>query len=71
MVPVALLVWLIAESAGYVLIARYVFDTTWTGAGCVALGGLLGLRAVIVAVTWGFARAYRSPAPGLYEPSRG
>ena len=65
MVPVALLVWLIAESAGYVLLARYVFDTTWAGAGFIALGGLLGVRAVIVAVTWGFARAYPSPAPRL------
>lgn len=65
MVPVALLVWLIAESTGYVLFVRYVFDTTWAGAGFVALGGLLGVRAVIVAVTWGFARAYPSPAPRL------
>jgi len=65
MVPVALLVWLIAESAGYALLARYVFDTTWAGAGFVALGGLLGVRAVIVAVTWGYARAYPSPAPRL------
>ncbi len=65
MVPVTLLIWLIAESAGYVLLARYVFDTTWAGAGFVALGALLGVRAVIVAVTWGFARAYPSPAPRL------
>jgi len=65
MVPVALLVWLIAESAGYVLLARYVFDTTWAGAGLVALGGLLGVRTVIVAVTWGFATTHQSPAPRL------
>ena len=65
MVPVALLVWLIAESTGYVLLARYVFDTTWAGAGFIALGALLGVRAVIVAVTWCYARAYPSPAPKL------
>lgn len=65
MVPVALLIWLCAETAGYVLVARHVFDATWANAGLVAIGGLLGVRAVVVAVTWVFALVYRSPAPAL------
>lgn len=65
MVPIALLIWLFVETASYALIARYVFDATWGTAGLVTLGGLLGMRAIVVAVTWGFARAYSSPAPAL------
>lgn len=65
MVPVALLIWLIAETAIYVSLARYLFDTSWATAGLVALGSLLAVRAVIVALTWAFAWTYPSPAPAL------
>lgn len=65
MLPIALLLWLCAETAGYLALARCVFDAPWPTAALVALGGVLGVRALIVAVTWGFARAYPSPAPAL------
>lgn len=65
MVPIVLLLWLFAETASYTLLARYVFDTTWGTAGLVSVVFLLGVRAIVVAVTWGFARTYPSPAPAL------
>ena len=65
MVPIALLVWLSTEIAIYLTAARQLFDAPWDTAILGALLALLGVRAVIVAVTWAYARAYPSPAPRL------
>ena len=65
MVPLALLIWLLAELAVCATLARHFLDTSWGISAIVAAGTVLGLRAAIVAVTWGFARAYPSPARRL------
>ena len=65
MVPIALLIWLSTEIAIYLTAARQLFDAPWDAAILGALLALLGVRAVIVAVTWAYARAYPSPAPRL------
>lgn len=53
------------EIAGYIAFSRYWFNAPWDIAALGALGGLLGLRAGIVAITWTFAYAHPSPAPKL------
>ncbi len=65
MVPIALLLWLSAETAVYAAVARHLFDASWSTAGLIALAALLAVRAGIVAVTWAFASAYASPARPL------
>ena len=70
MVPIALLVWLSTEIAIYLTAARQLFDAPWDAAILGALLMLLGVRAVIVAVTWAYARAYPSPAPPLSASQR-
>jgi len=65
MVPLALLIWLLAELAVCATLARHFLGTSWGISAIVAAGTVLGLRAAIVAVTWGFARAYPSPARRL------
>ena len=65
MVPIALLIWLSTEIAIYLTAARQLFDAPWGTAILGALLALLAVRAVIVAVTWAYARAYPSPAPPL------
>jgi len=70
MVPIALLVWLSTEIAIYLAAARQLFDAPWDTAILGALLMLLGVRAVIVAVTWAYARAYPSPAPALSTGQR-
>ena len=65
MVPLALLIWLLAELTICAALARHFLDTSWGTSAIVAAGVVLGLRAGIVAVTWAFARAYPSPARRL------
>lgn len=65
MVPLSLLIWLALEVAGYLAIGRLWLDLDWSAAIVGAIGGLLGLRAGIIAVTWIFGMAYASPAPHL------
>lgn len=65
MVPIALLVWLSTEIALYLTMARQLFDAPWGVAIGGALLALLGVRAIIVAVTWIYASTHPSPAPAL------
>lgn len=65
MVPLSLLVWLSLEIASYLAIGRHWLNLDWPYAALGTIGGLLGLRAGMVAVTWLFATAYASPAPSL------
>ena len=65
MIPVALLILISAELALYAGVAHRAVDVPWGAAAAAAVACLLGVRAVIVGVTWGFALAYRSPAPRL------
>lgn len=65
MVPISLFIWLGLEIAGYLYVGRHVLNADWTTAACGALGGVLGIRAGINAVTWVFGMAHASPAPAL------
>ena len=65
MVPVTLFIWLLIEIASYMALSRYWFNASWDVAVLGALGGVLGLRMGIVAITWAFAYAHPSPAPKL------
>lgn len=65
MVPLSLLFWLALEIAGYLYIGRHFLGADWPPAALGALGGVLGLRAGIVAITWVFSLSYASPAPRL------
>lgn len=65
MVPLALLFLLVVELVIYVSLSRYLFGLPFAEALLAALGVLLALRLGIVAITWGFARAFPSPAPKL------
>ncbi len=65
MVPITLFIWLLLEIAAYVAFSRYWFNASWDLAALAALGGVLGLRAGIVVVTWIYAFAHASPAPKL------
>jgi hypothetical protein len=65
MVPVTLFIWLLIEIASYMAFSRYWFNAPWDVAALGALGGVLGLRMGIVAITWAFAYAHPSPAPKL------
>lgn len=65
MIPVSLLIWIALEIAGYLAIARLGFGAGWPLAWAGAIGGLLGLRAGLVAITWMFGLAFASPAPRL------
>ena len=70
MVPLLFLAWLAMEIAGYLAVGRLWLQIDWPYALLGALGGVLGLRAGIVAVTWLFATACASPAPRLDLASR-
>ena len=65
MVPVSLLIWLILEIGGYLYFGRHVLGVDWAAASVGAVGGLLGVRAGINAITWVFGMALASPAPRL------
>lgn len=65
MVPVSLLIWIVLETAGYLYVGRHYLGADWPVALLGAVGGLLGVRAGINAVTWVFASAFASPAPRL------
>ncbi|HEX6733388.1 MAG TPA: alpha/beta fold hydrolase [Azonexus sp.] len=65
MVPVSLFLWIAGEIACYLAIGRHWLGAGWSGAILGALGGLLGARAGINALTWLFATSYGSPAPAL------
>lgn len=65
MVPLSLFVWIALEIAVYLAIGRRWLELDWSYALLGALGGLLGLRAGIVGITWLFATAFASPAPRL------
>lgn len=65
MVPVSLFIWLTLEIAGYLYVGRHYFSADWPFAALGAVGGLLGVRAGINAVTWVFATSFASPAPRL------
>ena len=65
MLPVSLLIWLILEIGGYLYFGRHVLGVDWAAASVGAVGGLLGVRAGINAITWVFGMALASPAPRL------
>lgn len=65
MLPVALLLWLVAEIATWLAIGRLGFGASWPYAIAGAVGGLLGLRAGLNMITWLFGMAFASPAPRL------
>jgi len=65
MLAIALSVLLAFECSLYVVAARHFFDATPMQCLVAALGGVLGLRAGINAVTWSFASALRTPWPEL------
>lgn len=65
MVPISLLLWITLEVALYLLIARLGLKADWAYASAGAIGGILGMRAGIVAITWMFGMAFGSPAPRL------
>jgi triacylglycerol lipase len=64
-VPVSLFLWIAAEIASYLTIGRLWLGADWGTAVVGAIGGLLGVRAGINALTWWFATTYASPAPPL------
>ena len=51
MLPVSLLIWLILEIGGYLYFGRHVLGVDWAAASVGAVGGLLGVRAGINAIT--------------------
>lgn len=61
----ALRLALIIEVALYVAIARYGFAASPSATAWLALAGVLSLRALLITLTYGYAWAYRSPAPHL------
>lgn len=65
MLPVALLLWLVAEIATWLAIGRLGFGASWPYAIAGAVGGLLGMRAGLNMITWLFGMAFASPAPRL------
>lgn len=65
MVPITLFIWLLLEIAAYLAFSRYWFNASWDLAALAALGGVLGLRAGIVAVTWIYAFTHASPTAKL------
>jgi len=65
MVPISLLIWLALEISGYLYVGRHYLHADWSTAALGALGGVLGIRAGINAVTWVFASTHASPAPAL------
>lgn len=65
MVPISLLIWIALEITGYLYIGRHYFNADWPIALLGAVGGLLGVRAGINAVTWIFAASFASPAAPL------
>ncbi len=65
MLPISLLLWLAFEIATYLHIGRVWLGADWPTAIVGVIGGLLGVRAGINAVTWTFAVALGSPAPAL------
>ncbi|UCV12995.1 alpha/beta fold hydrolase [Dechloromonas denitrificans] len=65
MVPLSLLIWIALETALYLAIARLGLQADWAYAAAGAVGGILGMRAGIVAITWMFGMAFASPAPRL------
>jgi triacylglycerol lipase len=64
-VPISLFIWIAIEVASYLAIGRHWLGADWNTAILGALGGLLGARAGINALTWLFAATYASPAPTL------
>lgn len=64
MLPIALLCWLALEIAAYLALGRF-FGASWSLAIAGAIGGLLGVRAGINALTWMFGMLFASPAPRL------
>lgn len=65
MVPLALLIWLSVEMTGYGALSHHFLDTSWGASAIVAFGGVIGVRACIITVTWAYARTYQSPARRL------
>lgn len=65
MVPISLLIWISLEVAFYLAFGRLVGNASWALSIAGALGGVLGVRANINALTWMFGMAYASPAPRL------
>jgi len=53
------------EMASYMAFSHYWLSASWGVAALGAIGGVLGLRMGIVAITWAFAYAHPSPAPKL------
>jgi triacylglycerol lipase len=64
-VPISLFIWIAIEIAGYLAIGRHWLGVDWSTAIVGAVGGLLGLRAGINALTWLYATSHASPAPPL------
>lgn len=65
MVPISLFFWLAMEIAGYLYVGRHFLNADWAAAAFGALGGVVGIRAGINAITWVFAVTHASPAPAL------
>lgn len=70
MVPLSLFLWIACEIAVWLAIAHGWLGASWPVAAACALGGLLGLRAGIVAVTWAFAAAHDAGEAPLSLPGR-
>lgn len=64
-VPLALLISLLAELTIQATLAHHFLETSWAASAIVAAGAIFALRAIVIATTWAFARAYPSPARTL------
>jgi triacylglycerol lipase len=64
-VPISLFIWIAIEIASYLAIGHHWLGVDWSTAIIGAIGGLLGLRAGINALTWLYAMNHASPAAPL------
>lgn len=65
MLPLVLILWLASEIATYLLIGHFIIGASWGYACAGTIGGMLGVRAGINAMTWMFGMLFATPAPRL------